>query len=429
MSDPIRIGIIGMGGFAGYHHDTILALEAEGACRLVCACDPNMETFSERQCALRFTERGIGLFTDYLVMLDAYRDSLDVVTIPTPIPLHAPMHQACVTRKLPVYLEKPPTLDYHELLRMLAVEATATRDTMVGFSYIGEGARLALKQRLVAGEFGAIRRISMVGMSPRPSSYYARAAWAGRLMLDERLVLDSVMGNAMAHAVNSALFWGGLHGDWQWGQINDVTAELYRANSIEGTDTIFVRAALENGPEVLLAMSHACNGTPYDQEWVECEHATITGQQESGPDGHPNKVFTVQWNDGRCERIPVAVEHRLSANIRQYFAYLRGEANRPLIRLDDTRPFVLLNNLAYVAAGRIVSVPGSACKIEQMAQHPEIHTTGIDGLTEIALTFIGTGRFPSQQGVSWAAPGGQATPSDLPRLTAVVRGMVGTSCE
>ncbi len=32
----LRLGIVGMGGFAQSHHEAVLALEREGECRLVC---------------------------------------------------------------------------------------------------------------------------------------------------------------------------------------------------------------------------------------------------------------------------------------------------------------------------------------------------------------------------------------------------------
>jgi len=43
---PLRVAVIGMGGFAGAHHEVIKDLEESGACRLVCACDPQPEQFT-----------------------------------------------------------------------------------------------------------------------------------------------------------------------------------------------------------------------------------------------------------------------------------------------------------------------------------------------------------------------------------------------
>ena len=49
MKSPIRIGIVGMGGFAGSHHATIARLEERAHARLVCTCDPHPERFITEQ--------------------------------------------------------------------------------------------------------------------------------------------------------------------------------------------------------------------------------------------------------------------------------------------------------------------------------------------------------------------------------------------
>ncbi|OHE84472.1 MAG: hypothetical protein A3G75_03430 [Verrucomicrobia bacterium RIFCSPLOWO2_12_FULL_64_8] len=41
MTTPIRTGIIGMGGDARIHHDTMQQLEERGEARLICTCDPH----------------------------------------------------------------------------------------------------------------------------------------------------------------------------------------------------------------------------------------------------------------------------------------------------------------------------------------------------------------------------------------------------
>ena len=56
-----------------------------------------------------------------------------------------------------------------------------------------EKSRLALKERLLSGEFGAIRGGTLSAMWPRPSGYFARNAWCGRLFVGDHIVLDSVV--------------------------------------------------------------------------------------------------------------------------------------------------------------------------------------------------------------------------------------------
>lgn len=415
MKKPLRVGIIGMGGFAGTHHNTLVHLEAAGECRLVCTCDPRMESFAERQIELRFPERGVKLFDDYLAMLDACGEELDVVFIPTPVPLHAPMHRACVERGIPVYLEKPPTLNYAELEEMLAVEERATKLTQVGFNFIVEQPRQTLKKRIVAGEFGAVRQACFTGLWPRGESYYARANWAGKLMLDGKLVLDSCLGNALAHFAHNVLFWCGPGEVFSWGRIAEVEAELYRAHRIEGTDTVFVKAATEHGPEIRIAMSHACDGAVVSREFVVCDQATITYA--------PGGATRIEWDDGHVEQTEGESLDLVAANQRAYFNYLRGNLDRPITRLIDSRPFVELNDLAYIASGRITTAPEPHIERASPPNAQPGHAA-IRGVEAIAGEFVRVGLFPSAQKTPWAAPGGKATPSELGRLSAVVAKMV-----
>ena len=412
-----------MGGFAGTHHNTVLALEQAGECRLVGACDPAMAQFTARGSELRFTERGVRCFTDYREMLRACRDELDVVTIPTPVPLHAEMHRACVEMGLAVYLEKPPTLNAAELAEMLAVEAGAAKLTNVGFNYIVDPLRQRVKQRLVAGEFGPVRRVCIRAMWPRNTAYYQRASWAGRLRLNGQLVLDSCMGNAMAHHVHNGLYWGGVARQWQWGEMRAVTAELYRAHALEGTDTVFVRASLADGPILDVVMSHACvpRNNAFREEMVECEQAMLAFQPY--PMGPTTPQCVITWRDGRVEELPTENINYNHENFRAYFAYLRGEAERPITSLLDSQPFVHLNSLAYLAAGQIVTVP-TAMIHRSPTEDSQAEYVAIADIDAIADRFAQEGIFPSAQGVSWAKAGGSAGVSDLPRLGAVVEGMV-----
>ena len=53
---PLRVAIIGMGGFAGSHHDVVERLEASGEYRLIATCDPAMDRFAGRMAAVRAAE-------------------------------------------------------------------------------------------------------------------------------------------------------------------------------------------------------------------------------------------------------------------------------------------------------------------------------------------------------------------------------------
>ena len=166
MKTPIRIGIVGMGGFAGSHHNAVARLEERGNAKLICTCDPQAVAFSTQQHVLKFAQRGVAVFNDLQSMLGSCHGELDALVIPTPIHLHAQMHAEATSYGIPCYLEKPPTLDYSELERMIVADSRARKSSLVGFNFIVEKSRLALKERILAGEFGAIRGATLSALWP-----------------------------------------------------------------------------------------------------------------------------------------------------------------------------------------------------------------------------------------------------------------------
>jgi hypothetical protein len=88
---------------------------------------------------------------------------------------------------------------------------------------------------------------------------------------------------------------------------------------------------------------------------VRCEHAIVKydcdasgGSYSIEPTAAVSKALVEQtesWD---------AVQGNLSvANFRDYFSYVRGEKDRPLILLEDTSSFVSLMSLIYVSAVRL----------------------------------------------------------------------------
>ncbi len=415
MKPPIRVGIIGMGGFAGSHHGTVARLEERGEVRLVCTCDPQPGNFSIQQEQWKFSSRGVRVFGDYRAMLDACHGELDAVVIPTPIQLHAEMHAAAAAFGLPSYLEKPATLDYAELDRMIAIDARLPKASLVGFNFIVEKTRLALKQRLLAGEFGALRGATLVARWPRPTSYFLRNEWAGHLMTGDHFVLDSSLGNALAHFVHNLLFWGGRDEVFSWAQLAAVRAQLYRAHAIEGADTFFVETDTTAGVTMRFALSHACAGPSTQAEVIVCEKATLRYVVGQSAD--------VRWCDGRSEHLALGPFDGLEENHLDYYRYLRGERPRPATSLADSRPFVVLNDLAYVSSGRIASIPAELVTVvrDEREQQDYLEVSSLPATQE---NFALRGAWPGAHGWS-REPGEVVTPAELSRFHDVIRGMAG----
>lgn len=346
-----EVAVAGIGGFASAHHSALRELETRQLLRVSATCDPRETSLGDLKEKLQFAEREIQIFDDFTDMLAT--GSPAWVALPTPLRFHASMHSACVRRGIPCYLEKPPTLDPVELERMIELDSLAIRQTQVGFAYVYQPERLRLKERLNQGEFGALLQVNVHGASRRDTAYYQRNDWAGRLTTGECLVLDSCLGNAMSHHVHNVLFFAGTSRLTAWAECRELEAVLYRANPIEGADTIFLRGKLTNSVEVRLALTHACETHSSIKETLICESAVI----HIFPENH----IAIEYQDRPEEIIPLARRDHLKANLQLYSEYVQGSPHQLLGTLVDCRPFVQLNALAYLSAHQIhhVSPPFS----------------------------------------------------------------------
>lgn len=417
MKSPIRVGIIGLGGYAGAHHDSLRKLESLHEARLICTCDPQLAAFGAQQISYEFARRGVKVFSDYREMLAACGHELDMLVVPTPIQLHAEMHRAGVERGIAVYLEKPPTLDYRELETMIDADRAAKKSTFVGFNFIIERQRLALKERILSGEFGAVLEGHLSAEWPRPAAYFSRNNWAGRLLSpDGGVILDSCFGNAMAHFVHNLLFWAGSGELMSWGQTETVRAELYRAHKIEGADTFFVESRTTDGVALRFALTHACEGVTRHSETVVCEkaaiHYTVGNRAE------------IRWKDGRVEPVTLDAFNAINENHIAYYRYLRGEVPRPATTLVDSRPFVVLNNLAHISSNEIVPFPPQLVKKITNPQDNQNYLT-VDGLPAALADFLTHGRWPGTA-LGWRPERAAqlVTPADLPRFIPTLEAMI-----
>jgi len=397
-----------MGGYAAFHHEA--ALKLEGMLRLAATCDPAADRLPQGSEAWNFPLRRVKVFSAYLAMLDACAGELDWVVIPTPIPLHAEMHRACVERGLAVYLEKPPTLDPDELEEMIVADQAASRPTNVGFNFIIQPERRAIKARLLAGEFGRLEEVRFIGEWGRSSAYFQRSSWAGRLLgTDGRPVLDSCFGNAMAHFVHNSLFWAGPHALQDWAAPAVVRAALFRAHEIEGPDSVFVECVAANHVRLRLAMTHACPPGNAQREELVCARATIRFVVGSH--------YEIAWLDGRLERRKLPDFDAVVENQRAYCAFLRGETPGPSTSLVQSRPFVHLNALIYVSAGQVRHFPSVLVQREPSGDG-QAEFLSVDGLSVAMEEFLKAGTWPDWCGEEIPTP---VTPLDLPRLRETLR--------
>lgn len=366
-----HVAVAGMGGFAAEHHQALVQMEAEGLCRVVATCDPD----PAHPALPALAARGVAIYADLASLLDAHAGDLDMLTLPTPLPLHAEHHSQAVEAGVPSYLEKPPSLSWDEFQSMLEVEKGAKKATHVGFNFVGDPMRRELKQRVLNGEFGRLREVRFEATWPRDAAYYARNDWAGRLRVGNREVNDSVIGNAMAHYVQNLLFWCGPDVDGV-GAVREVRAWLARTRPIESFDTALVEAVVGDGVLLRIAATHAENYPYFDRETLILEHAEITFDRwnrsvisrtpNPNPNPSPNSYSSTPLlpysstanpnpNPNFNSNIPDQAA-MLRHNLAEYLAYVSGDRPRPITRLADAEPFVSLHTLAMDSCPTIADI-------------------------------------------------------------------------
>lgn len=386
--EPVKVGIIGVGGYAAYHLLKLEQLEAEGWCRLQACADPQSVLLEQTAHERRFEERGVATYATHTELLTAQAARLDFVIVPTPLPLHARMHRDCVEAGVACYLEKPPSLYLPELEEMVATDRAAVLPTQVGFNWREEPARLRIKQLACSGQLGKLKTAKLKVLWQREASYYQRNKWNGRLFQQDRPVLDSCIGNAASHFLNLLLWHAGTSSVEQFATPAQLEAELYRAHEIQSFDTAFLRGRTTNVVDFVLAVSHACEEELFNEEVFEFEDATVTWRQDH--------FGEVRWTHGEVEELPTCPEHTLSRCLRHYIRFLRGLEEAPLQTLADCRPFIQLTSMA------LLSCP----EIHAVETHPQEEDGAriIPGISEAAHELWEAHKLPFEAGYPWAQP-------------------------
>lgn len=348
MNSIPKVAVVGLGGFAASHHEALSALELKGVCRVVATCDPDADLIAAQSERFRFYERDVQLHRTLEDLLEVHGGDLDLVTLPIPIPLHAEYHRAVLAAGAGCYLEKPPSLWWPEFCGMLQVDAAAGKASQIGFNFVGDPFRRTLKERVIGDEFGPLLGVRFEAVWPRDAAYYARNDWAGKLRSGDKWVLDSCIGNAMAHYVQNLLFWCGSEDVDSVGRVQGVQAWLGRTRPIESYDTALVGASLENGVQLRIGATHDASGEYMDRETLLFENAKIVFSRW-------NRA-SIEYSNGSVEECKSEFEDQsalLQFNLMEYLEYLSGRSLRPTTSLSDSQSFVALCDLALVSSSAI----------------------------------------------------------------------------
>lgn len=364
--NPVRIGLVGVGGFGANHLRSLQRLGEERLFELVAIADPALDHHAETVASLR--QAGVSCHTDYLEMLSQGPD-LEAVIICTPIPLHKEMAITALQRGLYVYLEKPPvilTSDLHDLIRLDTHGRTA-----VGFIGVSPAAVRQTKSRIAEGAIGKLESIRIAASWPRPSWYYQRSGWAGKLAVGSEPTFDGPATNALSHYVHLASYLAAENADGHE-NIRWLESELYRARPIESYDTCSLRGEFGNGVSFTLALTHACRTrTDVKVRLVGSNHTRNLAVGRSSVSSELSEAV----DDNHT---------LLDSNLRNFASGIR-RGTRFLTTLEDCIPFLEIVAGMWISSGGIHSIDPAYVTTWNEEPNTVFHISEIDCALERSL--------------------------------------------
>jgi predicted dehydrogenase len=239
---PVRLVLVGVGGYGAVHAQRIAKLAAAGLVDLVAAVDPVRDAPPE-------VIDGTPMYADLPAAL-ASVSPVDVVVVAAPIGEHARLAELAMNGGADVLLEKPPVATLDDFNRLLEVERRTGRVVQVGFQSLGSPAPGLLQED--AYGLGPVLKVTATGAWSRTVGYWSRSPWAGRRSLHGQPVVDGVVTNPLAHATATALAVVGCR---SLDDVLSVDTDLYRANAIDSDDTSVVRIQTAAGITVTCAFT------------------------------------------------------------------------------------------------------------------------------------------------------------------------------
>ena len=249
MSSRVNIILVGVTGFGTWHLNNLKRLESAGKVTLTALVDPLVKVAIGSSTSTVVLPEGIPIF-DTLKEAISSVGTPGIVIVSVPIHLHAQISADALLAGADVYLEKPPFATMDDFYRLRDLEKQTGHVVQIGFQSLGSTALTALENGQI--DIGKIQKIRAVGLWLRKKFYWHRSRWAGKRSLGDLWVMDGVATNALAHAIMACLRLGQVY---ETDEVERVEIESYRANPIDGDDTMSMRITPKSGPVITAGLT------------------------------------------------------------------------------------------------------------------------------------------------------------------------------
>ncbi len=286
MDQKVSIVLVGISGYGNIYLHELLNNDERTFIQGVIDINPEKSDYYNQ-----IVERRIPI---YNTLEDFYsHTTADLAIIATPIHFHKQQSCYAMRHRSNVLCEKPVSGDPDDIDEMIKIRNQTGKFLSIGFNWSFTDAVQRLKQDILDGLFGQAIRMKSLVLWPRNDDYYARSSWVGKKYnTNGDMIFDSIANNATAHFLHHMFYLLGAAADSSC-QLKDVTAELYRANTIETFDTCAVRLHSADSTEILFYASHAVQEELNPRFTLDFESATIIYNSDNGTDN-----MVAQFKDG-----------------------------------------------------------------------------------------------------------------------------------
>ena len=286
----VTILMVGIGGYGYYYLQNLFENYSHNEIVITGVVDPLAENSG------LFTELGKRGIQVYNTVEDFYHKGgeADLVIISSPIHYH--IDQSCVALKngSNVLCDKPLSPVIQHIERLIKERDKSGKWIMIGYQWSYSKAIQELKNDIISGLFGKPIRMKSLCYWPREESYYKRNNWAGKIKDDDgKWILDSPLGNAMAHFIHNMFYLLGSQTDKSDHPV-ELVGECYKAYPIQNYDTGMFRAITAQDVEILFFGSHTTEHERGPIFQFEFENGTIkygNNQKNIIAEDHTEKII------------------------------------------------------------------------------------------------------------------------------------------
>ena len=182
--EPVRFGLIGVGGYARTYFDAILQMEKEGLATFGSVAIRTEGKYPEQEKIL--AERNVPIRRSFDEMIEKDRDRMEVIGIPTGIDSHRELMIQAADVGLDILLEKPTAATIQDFDAMMETLVRKKRWCAIGFQSQWDSNVVAVKKLVCSGRIGAVKEVVVICNWMRDDSYFTRNVWFGAFRIDRR---------------------------------------------------------------------------------------------------------------------------------------------------------------------------------------------------------------------------------------------------